>query len=206
MLTLVHVVLGPDIRFDHCGPLSRRPDTPETGRHSHKYADDQPQLGLIRIFFYVNGFSSDDGALKVIPDSHHYRDSMISGNTDQQLCAGWMNNKKHPLTGDFLEMEVLEAPMGTVIPLWTHAAHAVDARKIDSSIRWAIVYSYRNPGEESSARYITEEFEQNPFLDTPPLLSLRIPTNYNDGFSPAIGANCCVIMFQLDEMAKKLKV
>ena len=46
-------MLGFDIRFDHCGTPSRRLGTSGIGWHSHKYADDQPQLGLILIFFYV---------------------------------------------------------------------------------------------------------------------------------------------------------
>ena len=98
MPILVHTVLGFDIRFDHCGTPSRRLGTSGIGWHSHKYADDQPQLGLILIFFYVNGFSPNDRALKVVSGSHHYRDLAISSNTNQQLCVGWVNNKKYSLT------------------------------------------------------------------------------------------------------------
>ena len=90
MLDLIHKVLGTNIRFDHCGTINRPPGHQGFGWHSHEYADDQPELGLMRIFFYVNGFSVDDAALKVVPGSHHYRDPAISGKTDQQLCAGWM--------------------------------------------------------------------------------------------------------------------
>ena len=63
MLDLIHRVLGPDIRFDHCGTLNRPPGHQGFGWHSHGYADDQPELGLILVFFYVNGFSTDDASL-----------------------------------------------------------------------------------------------------------------------------------------------
>ena len=56
--------------------------------------------------------------------------------------------------------------------MWTHAAHAVNARKLDSPTRWTIVYGYRNPGAESPARNITTEFEQNPYPGTEQLVSL----------------------------------
>ena len=82
-----------------------------------------------------------------------------------------MDGKRHPLTRELLEVEVLEAPAGTAILMWTHVAHTVNARKLDSPTRWTIVYGYRNPGEESSSRHITEEFEQTPYPGTASLLS-----------------------------------
>ena len=172
MLDLIHKVLGPDIRFDHCCTINRPPGHPGFGWHSHAYADERPELGLMRIFFYVNGFSTDDAPLKVVPGSHHYRDSAINGRTDQELRSGWLNGKKHLLTGEPLNIEVLEAPTGTAILMWTHAAHAVNARKFDSPTRWTIVYGYRNPGEESTARRITKDFEQNPSPGVEKLVSL----------------------------------
>ena len=77
-----------------------------------------------------------------------------------------MDGKRHPLTRELLEVEVLEAPAGTAILMWTHAAHAVNARKLDSP-----VYGYRNPGAKSAAHRITEKFERNPLPDTEKLLS-----------------------------------
>ncbi len=54
---------------------------------------------------------------------------------------------------------------------FNNAAHAVNARKLDSPTRWTIVYGYRNLGEESPSRHITEEFEQTPYPGTASLLS-----------------------------------
>ena len=160
MLDLARRVLGPEIRFDHCVPIVRPPSHGGFGWHSHEYADDRSELGLMRIFFYINGFSADDAGLKVVPGSHHYRDSAIEGRTDEDLGVGWLAGKEHPLTGEGLEVQALEAPLRTVILMWTHAAHAVSARNPDSPTRWAVVYGYRNPGAESSARCVTTWFEQ----------------------------------------------
>ena len=57
--------------------INRPAGHPGFGGHSHEYADQQPELGLIRIFFYLNGFSSNDAALKVVAGSHLYRDGDI---------------------------------------------------------------------------------------------------------------------------------
>ena len=59
-----------------------------------------------------------------------------------------------------------------MIEFFNNAAHVVNARKLDSPTRWTIVYGYRNPGEESTARCVTEEFEQNPHPGTEQLVSL----------------------------------
>ena len=74
MLELARKVLGEDIRYDHCVSLNRPGGNNGIGWHSHGYADDDPNLGFVRIFFYVNGFEPDDGGLKAVPGSHLYRD------------------------------------------------------------------------------------------------------------------------------------
>ena len=89
MLALARSILGDDIRFDHCCNSSGRAggDTPDRGMgyHGHSYADgrktwadevvpglapktNNPSLGFIRIFFYVNGFSLKNGNLKTVGD------------------------------------------------------------------------------------------------------------------------------------------
>jgi hypothetical protein len=162
MLDLARSVLGPDLRFDHCVELNRPPTDQGAAWHSHEYADDRPDLGFVRIFLYVNGFESDDGGLKVVPGSHLFRDSRLSAPDDAALKTGWLAGRRHPLTGEPLRIESLTAPPGTVVLMWTHAAHAVTPRKPGSATRWTVVYAYRNPGEPSRARWISEAFERNP--------------------------------------------
>lgn len=172
LLELARNVLGDEIRFDHCVSLNRPGGNRGIGWHSHGYAEDEPRLGFIRIFFYVNGFEADDGGLKAVPGSHLYRDAKIHAESDEALRAGWMAGKTHPENGEPLEIEALSAPPGTVVLMWTHAAHAVNPRKPGSHTRWCVVYAYRNPGRPSGARWITPEFERKPIPGAEGLMSL----------------------------------
>jgi hypothetical protein len=163
MLELARNVLNGEhkpIRYDHCVALSRQPAYSGMRWHAHEYADAEPELGFIRIFFYVNGFDSDDGGLKVVPGSHLFRDSKAEAQTDAELAETWLRGKLHPLTGEPLRMQTLSAPPGSVILMWTHALHGVVPRKPESGTRWTVVYAYRNPGSPSRARRITEAFER----------------------------------------------
>ena len=159
MLELVNQVLGKEIRYDHCVTLNRLGGNGGSHWHSHGYAEDDPRLGFIRIFFYVNGFEINDGGLTVVPGSHLFRDKKIHAKSDAELEASWMMGKQHPITGQSLEIEHLSVPEGTVILMWTHAAHGVSARQSDSDTRWTVVYAYRNPGKPSGARWISQKYE-----------------------------------------------
>ena len=83
-----------------------------------------------------------------------------------------MAGKKHPLTGEPLEIEDLSVPDGTVALMWTHAAHAVSPRQPNSNTRWTVVYAYRNPGSPSAARWISEAFERKLIDGAEGLMSL----------------------------------
>jgi len=166
MIALVRAAIGPEIRFDHCVALNRAGGDYGSDWHSHDYAEDRPDLAFLRIFFYINGFAPDDGGLKAVPGSHHYRDPEIQakiGDNDEAFRAGWLAGKTHPLTGQPLTIESLTAPEGSVVLMHTHAAHAVTPRKPSSPMRWCVVYAYRNPGAPISvARWISKAFEQSP--------------------------------------------
>lgn len=173
MIALVQAAIGPDIRFDHCVALNRTGGDNGADWHSHDYAEDRPELAFIRVFFYINGFTPNDGGLKAVPGSHLYRDPKIhapkgeqafrEANNDEAFRAGWLQGKLHPLTGDPLKIESLTAPEGSVVLMHTHAAHAVTPRQAASPMRWCVVYAYRNPGAPiSKARWISKEFEQSP--------------------------------------------
>jgi ectoine hydroxylase-related dioxygenase (phytanoyl-CoA dioxygenase family) len=157
MLALARSILGEDIRFDHCCNSSGRAggDTPDRGMgyHGHSYADgrktwadefvpglapttDDPSLGFIRIFFYVNGFDVDNGNLKVVPGSHLIRQDLAHGRDDEELASEWMRGKVHPLTGEPLAIRHLECPRGSVVCMWTHAAHGVSSKPVGSERRW----------------------------------------------------------------------
>ena len=69
-------------------------------------------------------------------------------------------------------IEALSVPKGTVVLMWTHAAHGVNPRREGSDTRWCVVYAYRNPGRASLARWISEGFEQKPIEGADGLMSL----------------------------------
>ncbi len=171
MLKLARQVLGEDIRYDHCVSLNRPGGNSGTHWHSHAYAEDDPRYGFVRIFFYVNGFAAEDGGLKAVPGSHLYRDPKIRGATDEALQDGWLAGKTHLETGEPLEIEALSVPPGTVILMWTHAAHAVTPRKQQSDTRWTVVYGYYKPGKDPGERWITPEFERKPIPGAEGLMS-----------------------------------
>lgn len=172
LLELVRRVLGEEIRYDHCVALNRPGGNGGSHWHSHEYGSDNSALGFVRVFFYVNGFQADDGGLKVVPGSHLYRDAEIRAESDGELAAGWLAGKVHPETGEGLAVEELSVPEGTVILMWTHAAHGVNGRKEGSGTRWCVVYAYRNPGEGSRARWISEGFEKKRIEGAEGLMSL----------------------------------
>lgn len=172
LLGLARAVLGDNIRFDHCVTLNRPAGNQGIRWHSHEYAEDDPRLGFVRIFFYINGFTANDGNLKVVPGSHLYRDEQINAANDAELEAGWMQGKTHPATGERLTIEALTAPPASVALMWTHAAHAVNPRQPNSPTRWAVVYAYRNPGRPSRARWISEAYERKAIPGAEGLLTL----------------------------------
>jgi hypothetical protein len=172
LLELARTALGREIRYDHCVALNRAGAYPGMRWHTHEYADTDPRLGFLRVFFYVNGFDQEDGGLKVVPGSHLFRDSKISAETDRDLERLWLEGKRHPQTGEKLRIERLSAPPGSVILMWTHALHGVTPRQPDSPTRWTVVYGYRNPGQPSRARWITEQFEKRQIAGAEGLMEL----------------------------------
>ena len=152
--------LGEEIRYDHCVTLNRAGGDRGIHWHTHGYGGEHHELGFIRIFFYVTGFTPDDGGLRVVPGSHLFRENLRNVSSDQELREGWLKGRRHPMTGDALEIQELSVPPGTVIVMWTFAAHAVNPRQPGSDVRQCVVYAYRNPGQPSLARWISAEYEK----------------------------------------------
>ena len=79
-------------------------------------ADEQPDVGYIRIFFYLNGFSLMNGNLKTVPGSHLFRTDVGGGQTDEDIME-WADDKTHPVTGEPLAIRKLECPEGSVVKI-----------------------------------------------------------------------------------------
>jgi hypothetical protein len=65
LLQMAEAALGPEFCYDECVTLNREQGCEPHGWHTHPYAEDDPSKGLVRVFFYLNGFNEDDGALQV---------------------------------------------------------------------------------------------------------------------------------------------
>ena len=171
MLALARSVLGNELRFDHQCTCSRRhAGDAGMGYHSHHYADEHPQIGYIRVFFYLNGFRLEDGNLKTVPGSHLFRTDTGSGRTDAEIMA-WAAGKRHPVTGKPLAIRKLSCPPGSVVVMWTHATHGVDPKPADSERRWALITAYRNPGG---------------LLDTETGITIWMTPKYRDAPTPGL--------------------
>ena len=159
--------------FDHCVSLNRLPETEWAqggmGTHSHAYADgytrdlrsrvdeDTPDEALIRVFFYITGFTKGDGSLKVIPGSHLWRDPNLGKSLRDWREAGMTSYR-----GVKLDEIELECPPGSVILMHTHAAHGVLPKLPTSAPRWAFVAAYRTGESWSPSRVITSDFAKKP--------------------------------------------
>ena len=173
LLGMARAILGEEIRYDHCVTLNRAGGNRGISWHTHDYSAQDPTLGFIRIFFYVTGFAPDDGGLKVVPGSHLFREQ-LRGLNDRELCTGWLDGRRHPMTGKPLRIRQLAVPPGTVIVMWTYALHAVTPRRPGSGVRQCVVvvYAYRNPGQPSRARWISADYERRRIRGAEGLLSL----------------------------------
>jgi len=160
LLALARSALGPEIRFDHCVCLGRPPGDAGMRWHGHGYSDGDPRLGLLRVFLYASGFAPGDGGLKVVPGSHRLRDADVHADSDEALRRGWLSAQRDPEGGAPLGIEILSAPPGSVVAMWTHTVHGVEPRRPESGPRWAAVFGYRNPGAPSRSRWITPGFER----------------------------------------------
>ena len=135
----------------------------------------RPDLGFIRIFFYVDGFNKGDGSLKVVRGSHHHRlHELLPGRTNLRFRAlrdEWLPRyPTHPLTGEPSVVEDLECPPNSVVIMWTHALHAVAPRAVSSGTRHCVVTAFRNPGAPSQSRWISADFASRPSPGLPPRL------------------------------------
>ena len=177
LLKMVVAVLGSDFRLDHCCTMNRGGGDGGMGWHSHGHSDMGSGLdderNFIRVFFYVNGFAADDGNLKVIKGSHlHHSDPIAAPpmepfKTDAEAEQRWMRGRTHPKTGEPLAIEHLTCPPGSVILMWTHAAHAVQPKPLWAAPRVALIAGFRQPRCHEVSKWMTPTFYRRPTVGLP---------------------------------------
>lgn len=164
MLHLQKLCLGTEaVYFDHNQLLTRPPGYAGGSWHSHKIgagydcdpvqdvAEYQAQPNTNLTLCYPQGFSAaDDGGLKLIRGSHLFRDpDNCRAATDDEIEAGWLKGRVHPITGRPLAIEHLELPPGSVVCCLSHGAHGVAAKGADKETRWCTLYAYKKADDRT---------------------------------------------------------
>lgn len=178
LVQIVASVLGEDFRVDHVCTMNRGGGDSGMGWHSHGHSDmgcggTDHGRGFLRVFFYVSGFALDDGNLKVIPGSHLHDEPIAAPpcepfDTDAEAEQRWMKGRTHPLTGEPLAIEHLACPPGSVILMWTHAAHAVQPKPPYAPPRVALIAGFRQPKCFEVSKWMTPSFYRRPTVGLPP--------------------------------------
>lgn len=181
MLALHRLMLGNDLRYDHCVALNRKGGFRGQQWHSHGYTEDNqapasrlPTLGLVRTLAYPEGFAAEnDGGIRVVRGSALHRASDARFDDDDALRREWMAGKSNLITKEPLDIWAEALPPGSMVSIACHALHAVSPRGErgdpvkDSylhrdSTRWCALFSYRNPDPSMSisptSRGIPEPF------------------------------------------------
>ena len=180
MLSLQQMCLDSDaVYFDHNQLLTRAAGYAGGAWHSHRIGaghDDcgiaapneyraQPNANLC--LFYPRGFAAeDDGGLKIIRGSHFFREpSACQAATDEEMSAGWLKGRVHPVTGAPLAIEHLELPPGSVVCCLSHAAHGVAAKAAYRQSRWCSLHCYKKADDKTG--------DVQPPSAVPPLWALK---------------------------------
>lgn len=165
MLELQRLCLGrQELHLDHNQMLNRPGGYAGGSWHSHMIFDDCDQAGVATIaeyddqpnfnltLCYPDGFTAgDDGGLKVIRGSHLFRDPQgCRAATDEEMEAGWMRGRRHPVTGVPLAIEQLELPPGSIVSCLSHAAHCVAPKAVGRPTRWCTLACYRVAAADGS--------------------------------------------------------
>jgi hypothetical protein len=126
-----------DLHFCHSQVLNRKAGNSGVAWHAHPIGRDCGGRNLrgptadLREYFsqpnsiinlaYPDGFAGTDGQLSVLPGAHLVRDLVMpKAMTDQELRdMGWLDGKRHPVTGAPLETVELDLP-----PVSDHRAPA----------------------------------------------------------------------------------
>jgi len=164
MLQLQRMCLGcEDIYLDHNQLLTRPGGYPGGSWHTHKIGagrdqgmvtslkEYQAQPNTNLTLCYPQGFEAEqDGGLKLIRGSHLYRaPDGCSGADDKEMEQGWLQGKRHPISGEPLVIEHLELPPGSVVCCWSHAAHGVSPKAPEKKTRWCSLLCYKKADDLS---------------------------------------------------------
>ena len=107
-----------------------------------------------------------------MPGGHLFKGHTLSSNgrqgctggSDEDLEAGWLKGKKHPVTGEPLRIFRPALPPGSMASILTYSPHGVAPRAEGSGTRWASLFAYASPDPERKAKRLRHW----PFADCKP--------------------------------------
>eukprot|EP01046_Picozoa_sp_COSAG06_P048471 COSAG06_NODE_7254_length_2568_cov_2.847712_1_plen_541_part_00 len=108
----------------------------------------QPCVNIMLV--YPMGLSEADGGnINIIRGSHLFRD--VSGLRAppgragaEELTAGWLKGRRHPLTGESMRCEKLVLPPGSIVCCNTHAAHGVSPQLRGERLAYSFFFKKRS--------------------------------------------------------------
>ncbi|HCQ04080.1 MAG TPA: hypothetical protein DIT99_26820 [Candidatus Latescibacteria bacterium] len=172
MMHLFTRLLGDRFLLDHCLMLNRPPGSRGRHWHAHQYREGQYEVEdiigtghavtteflqqqCIRTLCYPEGATAESGGqLGVIPGAHLYRIpykwSTVRTDNDDDMKAGWLKRKTHPITGRPLEILRLSLPPGSMISFVHHMPHHVTPCLPDALTRWGLLMAYRTPDPKAN--------------------------------------------------------
>ena len=90
------------------------------------------------------------------------------GGTEDGGPARTLRGRVHPKTGEPLQIEHLTCPPGTVIVMWSHAAHAVQPKPKDAEPRRTFITGWRQPRCREVSKWMTPSWYRQPTPGLPP--------------------------------------
>ena len=155
-----------DIRVDHVGMLNRHGPDPGRAWHGHPYDQDgwgpttkYTGLGLVRTLAYPQGcgMKEGDGGLSLVPGAHLHRDPFSwnthrSASTARSIGSRWLQGKRHPATGEKLQVKAIRLPPGSLVCFSHHMPHFVGEISNEYGTRLALLMVYRRPDPKRRIR------------------------------------------------------
>lgn len=181
LLEYVRHVLGPSIKLSS---LHARSANPHSDRGQPLHADmlaiaDEHGPWVCNTLWMLDDFTADNGALRVVPGSHRFRQLPLDGLTDPSAV--------HP------DQVLLTGPAGSVVVLNAHAWHAGTANRTDRP-RTALhaFYCRRDkPQQQYQKRLLSPQVQQSLSPALRDLLALDDPLN--DQLSAEVGIRSGVL-------------
>ena len=104
---------------------------------------------------------------------------------DDVLRAGWLQGRRHPITGESMVVERFSLPPGSICSVLSHGAHGVSPKSEGRPTRWCTLYAYRKAAGDqvfSPGRQIPPVWKEKRRLGLLPPVVAELFTGVGDIF------------------------